>query len=152
MNQNPLDFRSELSLKKSSMTSGSRNAEQKPLHLQALREVAHISTVWKETAKVQVDRRLTTHLEEITCDLGVEEVVVDRRTVDRVLAEGEEVKTQVLPDGTLVIPVIQERLVIQKVRVLCEEVVVKKHTGSVPFSSSVELRAMELDVTKTPLS
>ena len=150
MSENPLDFRSD-SAQRSVPSPPKKEEGDDALHFQAIKEVAHISTVWKETAKVQVDQRLTTYIQEIACDLDREDVVVDRRTVDRVLEEGESVEARVLADGTVVIPVIQERLVVTKIRVLCEEVVVKKQTGSVPFSSSVELRSMELDVTKTPV-
>lgn len=88
-------------------------------------ESLQVNKEWVEAGAAQIRKSVTATRETVPVDLAHEEVDVQRVTVNRVLAEGESAVAR--QEGeTLVIPVVEEELVVMKRLVVREEVRVTK--------------------------
>ena len=61
-------------------------------------------------------------------------------------AEGDSGEVEVLPDGSVSIPVFEEELVIEKRLVVRERVIVRKHTGTEERRVEADLRRERVEV------
>ncbi|HZH28229.1 MAG TPA: YsnF/AvaK domain-containing protein [Azospirillaceae bacterium] len=101
-----------------------------------------------ETGRVRISTRVLTREETVTQALAREDVEVVRipvgRDVDAVPATREEA------DGTLVIPLVEERLVIERRLVLREEVHVRRRRSVETVNQPVTLRREEVEIERLP--
>jgi uncharacterized protein (TIGR02271 family) len=84
-----------------------------------------VNKEWTRAGEVVLSKEVEVSTETVPMELGYEEVKVQRVTVNRILEEGEEARPRQEGD-TLVIPVVEEELVVLKRRVIREEVRVTK--------------------------
>ena len=110
-----------------------------------LEESLEVGRRQRTTARVHV--RKWTEREPVQLDeiLSREEVEVERVLLDRPLNGGEEARVR-LDGETLIIPVVEERLVVTKELVLREEVHVTRRRHQRRESGQVELRRVRVDV------
>jgi uncharacterized protein (TIGR02271 family) len=93
---------------------------------------------------VAVRKRAETEEVEATYERAVEEVSdLERRPA----AESDSGEVEVLPDGSVSIPVFEERLVVTKQIVVKERVIVRKRTVTETQLVQESLRAERVDVT-----
>jgi stress response protein YsnF len=107
-----------------------------------------------ETGRVQVRVRTETEEVRVRETLRADAVEVDRVPVGRELAPGEAVPTpREEEDGAvLVIPVLEEVLVVERRLVLREEVRVRRTTAAEPVEQPVTLRRQRAEVERLPPS
>ena len=111
-------------------TSLDANALDQPLRedhivVPLVEEQLQVEKQWKEAGAALIKKSVETVTEEIPVELAHEEVEVQRVAVNRVLAEGESAAPRQEGD-TLIIPVIEEEVVVLKRRVVREELRVTK--------------------------
>jgi len=84
-----------------------------------------VNKEWKQAGEAVIRKRVETTTESVPVELLHEEVHVDRVPVNRVLADGENAAPW--QDGdVLVVPVIEEELIVMKRRVVREELRITK--------------------------
>ena len=88
-------------------------------------------------------------VEQIDEPLTTEEVVVERVPVNRPVDEAPTIRHE---GDTLVIPLLEEVLVVEKRLVLREEVHVRKVHKEVHSPQEVSLRSEEIEITRQPVS
>lgn len=98
---------------------------------------------------VRVEKRVERETVAIDELLLREEVEIERRAVDRVLDEDEELPTHRREADATIIPVIEERLVVRVERVLKEEIYVRRHTENTRVRDELELRREHVDIERT---
>jgi stress response protein YsnF len=102
-----------------------------------LEERATIGTRPVETDRLVLRTRVETRDEVVERLLRSDEVVVERVPIGRVVETAPEVREQ---DGVLIVPVIEEELVLQTRLVLKEEVRIRRTEGTRPVRRDVQLR------------
>jgi uncharacterized protein (TIGR02271 family) len=80
---------------------------------------------WIETGSVLIRRAIETHTQTVPVEVLHEEVDIERIPVERVLAEGETAAPR-QEGNALIIPVVQEEVVVIKRRVIREELRITK--------------------------
>ena len=96
-----------------------------------------------ETGRVRIRKMVRQHEEAVDERLLHEEVDVQRVPVNREIDEPAQPRCE---GGVLVVPVMEERLVLQKRLVLVEEIHVRKRQVERPHRERVLLRSEELEV------
>jgi uncharacterized protein (TIGR02271 family) len=99
-----------------------------------------IETYRVARSRVRVDKRVETREETVDVPTIVEEVVVERIPVNKLIDDADEVPTVREEGGTTVIPVIEEVLVVQKQLMVREEVRMFKRSKPMPNTQTVVLR------------
>ena len=103
---------------------------------------------WVQSGEVIVRRSVQTSQQTIPVELLHEEVQVDRLPVNRPLAEGEQ--TQPWWDGeVMVVPVIEEEIVVSKRLVVREEVRISKRKVSRQEEVSDTIRSQQVHIDTT---
>jgi len=104
------------------------------------------STQWREAGTLEIARRVRSEVQELDVPLRYEEASVERVAVNRVLADGEELAPR--QDGdTLIVPVVQEELVVTKRRVLVEELRITRQIQTRTQHVAEEVRREEVELT-----
>ena len=96
-----------------------------------------------ETGKVRISKRISEREELIDEPLFREEVTVERVPVNKYVDQPPQVRHE---GDVMIIPVVQEQLVMQKRLVLVEELRVRKQVVETHQPQSVTLRREEVDV------
>jgi uncharacterized protein (TIGR02271 family) len=96
---------------------------------------------------VRIRSSVSTHLEQLTEELTREDVVVERVAVDREIDSPPGIRQE---DDLLIIPVVEERLVIEKRWVLKEELHVHKRRSTDVVEVPVALRSSEVTIEREP--
>ena len=105
-------------------------------------EELRVATTAHEAGRVGV-RKVVDHEQAATVvPVGTEHADVERQPV----AEADSGEIEVLPDGSISIPVFQEELVIEKRLVVRERIIVRKHTVYEEHTVEAELRRERLEV------
>ncbi len=100
-------------------------------------EELRIGRETKEVGAVRVQKRVETE----TADEVVPREIEHADEVDRVeAAEGDSGQIETLPDGSVSIPVFEERLVVTKQKVVRERIVIRKRTVTEEERVTAELR------------
>ena len=99
-----------------------------------------------ETGRVQVFTRVEEHQEKVREALRHDDVVVERVPVGRVVDSAPSPRQE---GDRLVIPVVEEVLVVEKRLVLKEEIHIIRTSRIEQFEQDVTLRAMHADVQRT---
>ena len=108
-------------------------------------EVAEVGTREVEHGRVRIDKRVDTVREQVQTVMRRTDVQVERRRVDRWLADGETPVARE-EDGLLIVPVVEEVPVVQLRRRLAEEVVIRREVSEVPAAQEVQLRRDHVSV------
>jgi len=96
-----------------------------------------------ETGRVRVNKLVREHQETIEEPLIREQVVVERRAVNQLLNEPVSVRYE---GDTMIVPVLEEVLVVEKRLVLKEEILITKQRTEQRESQTVTLRSEEVTV------
>lgn len=113
------------------------------LVIPVIEEEAYLDKQVVETGKVRVSKRVSEHEELIDVPLFCEEVTVERVPVNQYVDAPPQVRHE---GDMMIIPVVQEQLVMQKRLVLVEELRVRKQVVETHQPQSVTLRKEEIDV------
>ena len=95
---------------------------------------------------IKVSKRVETEQVALKETLKRGEVQIERHSRERVLGEDEHLVDHSLEDGTIVIPVIEERAVTRIERVLIEEIYLRATYAEEPFEEQVTLRKTRVDI------
>ena len=96
-----------------------------------------------ETGKVRISKRISEREELIDEPLFREEVTVERVPINQYIDQPPQVRHE---GDVMIIPVVEEQLVVQKRLVLVEELRVRKQIVEMHQPQSVTLRREEIDV------
>ena len=116
---------------------------EKEVRVSLAREEAHVRKEERETGRVRIHKHVVEDTEEVDVPLLREEVDVERVPVERVLEEPAETRQE---GDTLIIPLMEEQLVVKKQWVLKEELHVRRHRREEREQRTVTLRRQEADV------
>ena len=108
-----------------------------------IQEEAFLDKRVVETGKVRISKRISEHEELIDEPLFREEVTVERVPVNQYVDQPPQVRHE---GDVMIIPVVQEQIVMQKRLVLVEELRVRKQIVETHQPQSVTLRREEIDV------
>ncbi|MCE7984827.1 MAG: DUF2382 domain-containing protein [Caldilinea sp. CFX5] len=112
-------------------------------------EEAHIEKRLVERNRTRITKQVHTEEENIDTPLRQERVQVERVPVERII---DSPVTNHYDGDTLVIPVMEEVLIIEKKLLLKEEVRVTKYVGETEHQETVTLRKEAVTVERTPSS
>ncbi|MBY0336899.1 MAG: YsnF/AvaK domain-containing protein [Acetobacteraceae bacterium] len=116
-----------------------------------LREFARIGKRVRETGRVRIALRTETAEERVAQTLRRDAVEVERVPVGRELAPGEPIPVpRHDPDGTYVVPVLEEVLVVERRLVLREEVRLRPSATEEVVEHTVTLRRQRAEVSRDP--
>lgn len=111
-------------------------------------EYLDVSKQWVQSGEVIVRKSVETSTQTIPVDIAYEEVQVDRVPVNRALAQGEA--TEPWWDGdVMVVPVIEEELVVMKRQILKEELRIYKRRLSRQETVSDTIRSQQVRIETT---
>ncbi len=119
---------------------------QRTLPLFEERAAIGVRTV--DRGRVRVTTRVLTHADSVVRSLTRETVEVVRVPVDREVEAVPAVREE--PDGTIVVPVVEERLVVETRLVLREEVHLRRRRETETVTVPVSLRREEAEVRRLP--
>ena len=98
-------------------------AEPEDRIIPIIEEVATLSTREVETARLRVRTIVEEKTTDVVAQLAKQELLVERRTVEREVAEAP----QPYEDGDLlIVPIVEERLVVEKRLFVVEELLVRR--------------------------
>lgn len=118
-------------------------ADNQTLVIPVIEEEAFLDKRVVETGKVRISKRIIEREETIDEPLFREEVTVERVAVNRYVDQPPQIRHE---GDVMIIPVVQEQLVMQKRLVLIEELRVRKQIVETHQPQSVTLRREEIDV------
>ena len=118
----------------------------KPLSVPVLEERLRLGKRVEETGRVRLEKRIETELRDVAMPLLREEVQVRRVPHDTVIENPDHPPEPREIDGVLIVPVIEERLVVTKQLVLTEEVHVRRLRTEEIHREQVQVRHETLDV------
>ena len=123
----------------------------KPLVIPVIEEQAHVARV-TTTNRVQIAKTVDERVEVVDEPLLSEEVEVERVAVNRPLDAAQAAHAaEVRRDGdVLIIPLVEEVLVVEKRLMLKEEVRIRKVRRATHRPQEVRLRSEQVEVTRTP--
>lgn len=117
-------------------------AEQ-PLVIPVIQEEVIVNKQVVETGKVRISKRISEHEELVDVPLLREEVAVERVPVNLFVEQRPPVRQE---GDTMIIPVVEERIVIQKKLLLVEELRVKKQIIEAHQPQTVNLLKEEVEI------
>ena len=103
-----------------------------------------------ETGRVRVRTFVDERLETVSTDLNRRRVIVDRVPIGREIASAPSVREE--DDGTVVVPVFEERVVIEKRLFLVEELHLRPTDEHTPFTAEVSRRVMRATIERDDLN
>ena len=119
--------------------------QEKPKVTQLREEILTVNKRWVKAGEVHLRKKITEQSQEVPYELAHEEVDIQRVAVNRVLGESETAKPRQEGD-TLVIPVLEEELVVTKRMVVREEVRITRRKITTQQKASGTVRREELVV------
>jgi uncharacterized protein (TIGR02271 family) len=119
--------------------------QEKPKVTQLREEILAVNKRWVKAGEVRLHKEITERTEEVPYDLTHEEVDIQRVAVNRALGENETVEPRQEGD-TLVIPIVEEELVVTKRMVVREEVRITRRNITTQQKASGTLKREELVV------
>ncbi len=120
-------------------------ADNQTLVFPVIEEEAFLDKRVVETGKVRISKRISEREELIDEPLFREEVTVERVAVNQYVDQAPQVRHE---GDVMIIPVMQEQIVMQKRLVLVEELRVRKQVVETHQPQSVTLRREEIDVSR----
>ena len=128
----------------SSADSSSSTADEK---LKLLAEELAIERRQVETGRVRVNVVTREHQELVDIPLAREQVVVERVPIDKRIDAVPAIREE---GDTIIVPVVEEILIVERCLMLKEELHVKRVHTTEQHRESVTLRRQEVVVTRTP--
>ncbi|MEP6774861.1 MAG: YsnF/AvaK domain-containing protein [Chloroflexota bacterium] len=119
--------------------------QEEPKVTQLREEILAVNKRWVKAGEVHLRKEITERTEDVPYDLTHEEVDIQRVAVNRALGENETAEPRQEGD-TLVIPVVEEELVVTKRMVVREEVRITRRNITVQQKASGTVRREELVV------
>lgn len=113
--------------------------------LPIVKEEVQVSTRQVETGSVRIQKRVQTREQLVTVPLVRDQVQVERMPIDRYLERPVEVHYQ---GDTLVIPVMEEAVIVQKRLLLREEIRITTVRERVQYQETVPLQHEDVTVTR----
>ena len=110
-------------------------------------ERARISKRVVEGDLVRIRSSVAMRIEQLSEQLTREDVVIERVTVDREIDALPEIRQE---NDVLIIPVVEERLIVEKRWVLTEELHVRKQRRTDVVDIPVTLRSSEVTIEREP--
>ena len=117
------------------------------LFVPIMEERATISKETVETGRVRISTHVEEHHALVREDLRHEDVRVERVPVNRIVAIAPVVRRE---GDTMIYPIVEETLVVEKRLLLKEEIHVIRTSRLETFEQDVTLRAMHADVQRSP--
>jgi len=111
-------------------------------------ETLQVDKRWVEAGAIELRKSVTKRTETVPVDLTHEELDIERVAVNRVVAYGQTVGPRQEGD-TLIVPIIEEELVVTKRQVVREELRIRKKAVVTHQEISDTLRSEELEVSPT---
>ena len=124
-----------------------RDTVDATLVIPVLRETARIETREVESGRVRVHTTVTERDEVVEAILRQQDLHVERIPVGRVVDETPAVREE---GGVVIIPVMEELLVVEKRLVLKEELRIRRSHGERSVRETVRLRTEEVSIEQTP--
>ncbi len=121
----------------------SSTSEFKKINIPVIEEVAAVKKRVVKSGRVRVSKRVLEHEDLIDEPLMREKVTVERVRLDKYVDATPEIRYE---GDVMVIPVVQEQIVMQKKLLLREEVRVKKELVEMHEPQTVKLRKETVDV------
>jgi len=122
-----------------------QKVENEQLVVPLVEEYLEVNKQWVQSGEVLIRKHVETSTQTVPVDVEFEEVQVDRVPVNRPLAYGE--KTEPWWDGdVMVVPVIEEEVVVMKRQVLREEVRIYKRRTSRQETVSDTVRSERITI------
>ncbi|MDP2274291.1 MAG: DUF2382 domain-containing protein [Archangium sp.] len=119
--------------------------EAEQLTVPVVQETVEVGRHWVDTGRgVRIDKRVTEREEEVDTPLMHEELTVERIPIDRIVSGPEP--QQHYEGETLVVPVLEEVLVLEKRLRLKEEVRITRRQRQVHQPQRVSLKSEEVSV------
>jgi uncharacterized protein (TIGR02271 family) len=140
----PADSLSSDKQQSSSSSDSSSTAEEK---LKLLAEELVVERRQVETGRVRVDVVTREHQELVDILLAREQVVVERVPIDRRVDAIPTIREE---GDTIIVPVVEEILIVERRLILKEELHVKRVRTTEQHRESIMLRRQEAVVTRTP--
>ncbi|HEU4626682.1 MAG TPA: DUF2382 domain-containing protein [Steroidobacteraceae bacterium] len=100
-----------------------------------------------ETGRVRVRTVIDEHLARVSEELEHDEVTIEHVPIDREVTVTPRVREE---DGVLIVPVLEEVLVVEKRLLLKEELHIRKKPNRERFEQAVTLRRMRAEVDRRP--
>lgn len=112
-------------------------------------ENASVTAVPRATGRVRVDLRTETFEDLVTLNLDRTDVAVSRHEVDRMLDPGEDLPGVRTVDGVTIVPILEERVVVEVRSFLKAELHITATTRTEQVETPVTLRRQTAEVTRT---
>jgi len=119
----------------------------KPAVIPVIQEQAVVKKRVIETGRVRIRKSVREYEEHVDIPQVTEEVRIDRVPIDRVVESAPEVRTE---GDVTVIPVIEERYVLEKRLVLVEELHVRRERHESHRPEVVKVLKEEVDIDRLP--
>lgn len=123
--------------------SAARETAGETLIIPVVEETAFLEKRVVETGRVRISKRISEHEETIDEPLFREEVTVERVPFNQYVDQPPQVRHE---GDVMIIPVVQEQIVMQKRLVLVEELRVRKQVVETHQPQSVTLRREDVEV------
>ena len=120
---------------------------QDELALPLVMERAIVSKDTVETGRVRVSTHVEEHRELVTEALRRDDVVIERVPVNRIVEAAPPIRRE---GDTVIFPIMEETLVVEKRLLLKEEIHIIHTSRLETVEQEVTLRAMHADVQRTP--
>ena len=117
--------------------------EDRPDVIPLIQEDVSITTRKVETSRVRVSTKTVEHIDYARADLFQEAVHVEHVPIGREVAAAPAIREE---GDTIVIPIIEEIMVVEKRLVLREEIRITRSRTTEAFEEAVTLRSMVADV------
>lgn len=114
-------------------------ADERETTIPIVAEVATISTREVETGRVRVRTVVEEKTTEVVAQLAHEDLEIERRTVEREVAKAPEPYEE---GDLLIVPIVEERLVVEKRLFVIEELVVRRVARTEAVHLPTTLRTM----------
>lgn len=130
------------------VTGGDEVTTEQKIIVPVVAEELVVAKRVRETGKVRVTTRVTERQEVVDEPLEQEDVLVERVPVNRVVEGPVEIRQE---GDTMIVPILEEVLVIEKRLMLKEEVRITRRRAVTHTPQTVTLRREEVEVERLPL-
>ena len=138
---------SSTSLETERSTSYVAEPEDHQTTIPIIEETATLSTREVETDRLRVRTIVEEKTTDVVAQLAKEELLVERRTVEREVAEAPEPYEE---GDLLIVPIVEERLVVEKRLFVIEELVVRRVARTQEVHVPATLKSMRAVVERDP--
>lgn len=122
---------------------------EKDVTIAVAAEEASVTAVPRVSGYVRVDLRTETTEEQVISSLARTDVTVTRHEIDRMLGPVEELPGIRTEDGVTIVPILEERVVVEVRPYLKAELHITSTTRTEEITTPVTLRRQTAEVTRT---